>query len=406
MNKPQCLKIENEYVYLADDLRKYDKTFFTGCMKTSRLIVEKKKISEDAYLFITKRNDIWKISVEKYKKAYLAIKYWWVDENMESMKKTYISEPVEIKFDDSLFDGITVRGSNDVTKCYFKVVDINKKIDIVKIDNLNNTVDYVYFGGTKNKIMYLTYNGLIKFIFTSRNKKAESFQEWASRILFTHQVGTQEQKQKLIKSLVGVDVNNAIELLTTSVSDIACVYLLVIDTVKNLRSKMKISDDFEDTSYICKYGETDDLRRRISEHKKTFAEYNDNIKLKYYSIIDASNVTRAETSMRNKFEHMDVTCDLIGQKELIILDKQQLKDVSNIYEETGIVYGASLKDYKTQTDKKIIELEHQYDIDTIKLKSEIELLKKDVQIITKEKEIMQMEMDKLKKKLKKYTKKK
>lgn len=167
---------------------------------------------------------------------------------------------------------------------------------------------------------------------------------------------------------------------------------------------MKIPDGWKDELYVCKYGETDDLRRRISEHKKTYAEYNDNIKLKYYSIIDASNVTKAETSMRNKFDKMGVSCELIGQNELIILDNQQLKDVNNIYEETGILFGSDVKEYKTHTDKKIMEMEHQYDINTIKLKSELELLKKDLQILAKEKELMANEIHTLNKKIKKYKK--
>jgi hypothetical protein len=436
MSKPTIMTIDNEEFYLADDLCEYDKAYFLGCAKTVRKIVEKKKIPDTAYEYLTKKKTGYEYSTVEYKKAKLAIKRKWVEKNMPSMsngkiKEQFATEPNKIilsKKELVDLDGnemnLTIVGEREYDKCYFRVKDVAEYFESPKLSDTITRKDkegyieekhYVYFirsktasGGNSpnNKVLYLTYCGLIRFLFTSRNKKAESFQEWASKILFTHQVGTQEQKQKLIKSLIGVDVTNALESLTTSVSDIACVYLLVIDTVEKLRSKMKIPDDFEDASYVCKYGETDDLRRRIGEHKKTYSEYNDNIKLKYYSMIDVSNVTKAETSMRNKFENMGVACDLIGQKELIILDKQQLKDVSNIYEETGIIYGASLKDYKSQTEKKISELEHQYDIDTTKLKSETELLKKDIQILTKDKELMQMEIDKLKKKLKKYNKKK
>ena len=43
MSKPQNINIENELVYLADDLYKYDTSFFTGCSRM-RLIIEKKKL--------------------------------------------------------------------------------------------------------------------------------------------------------------------------------------------------------------------------------------------------------------------------------------------------------------------------------------------------------------------------
>ena len=44
MSKPQNINIENELVYLADDLYKYDTSFFTGCSRM-RLIIEKKKLN-------------------------------------------------------------------------------------------------------------------------------------------------------------------------------------------------------------------------------------------------------------------------------------------------------------------------------------------------------------------------
>ena len=38
----------------------------------------------------------------------------------------------------------------------------------------------------------------------SRNKNAERFQDWATKILFTHHLGTKEQKQELSSKLLGV----------------------------------------------------------------------------------------------------------------------------------------------------------------------------------------------------------
>ena len=38
------------------------------------------------------------------------------------------------------------------------------------------------------KELYLTYNGMLKVLFTSRTGNAELFQNWASKILFTHQI--------------------------------------------------------------------------------------------------------------------------------------------------------------------------------------------------------------------------
>ena len=429
MEKPNIITIDNDEFYLADDLREFDNTYFVGCAKTVRLIVNKKDIPSSAYKYLTKKKTSYEYSTEDYKKAKLALTRKWVEENIPSMsnglvKDDFDKEPNKIilsKQEMLDLDGnemnLVIVGEREYNKCYFRVKNVSEYFES---PNLKDTVldkkqggyvenkHYKYFIGqntgksckkTIKKVLYLTYTGLIRFLFTSRNKKAEVFQDWAAKILFTHQVGTTDQKQKLVKSLMGIDACYAIESLNTSVTKIACVYLLVIDTVKELRVKMKIPDKYDDNDYVCKYGESDNLSRRISEHKKTFEDYTDNIKLNHFSIIDESNRTKAETHLRSYFNDIGVHCELIGQKELVVLNKQQLKNISKLYEDAGIIYGASFRDYKTMTDKKMMEHQHQYEMETSKLKSDIELLKKDLQIMMRDKELLEMKNKKLKDKL-------
>jgi hypothetical protein len=200
---------------------------------------------------------------------------------------------------------------------------------------------------------------LIRFLFASRNKYAECFQDWSSKILFTHQVGTQEQKHTLVKELTGVDVTHAIETLNASASDIACVYLFTIGSVKNLRKSMKIPSTWDDKSYVCKYGETCDLRRRVNEHIPVFEKLGGELRLKHFSFIDVSNTSKAESSLRKRLTDMNVTCTLCGYNELVILDRKQLKETLSIYKELGILYGANINEYKSQTEKRIFTLEHE-----------------------------------------------
>jgi hypothetical protein len=415
MSKPEKLCIDDKEYYLANDLFKYDRNFFIGCAKTVRLILEKKDIPQDMYAYISSKQGIWGYSTEKFKKAKLAISTKWIEENMPSMSNGLIQEEYEIEpkqivlssnemmMDDIIID-VKMVGEREYDKCFFKVKTVEKFFDsphlaatILRHENEGyfEGKHYTYFirriidrndNSPNARVLYLTYVGLIRFLFSSRNKKAELFQEWAAKILFTHQVGTKEQKNRLVKSLMGIDANNAIEMLQTSASTISCVYLLVLGTVEKLRDKMNIDDKWEDTSYVCKYGETDDLRRRIGEHKKKYSKYCDNIRLKYYIPIDTSKTTKAEVSIKNKFEDMHVICKLVNQKELLILTEEQLKQSDRIYEETGILFGAEIKEYKSQTESKITEIEHQNSIDILKLKSELELCKKELEISKKERE--------------------
>jgi len=419
MSKPNVVCIDDEEYYLADELKEFDKRYFHGCAKTSRKIIEKKSISENKYDYIIQKEGNWKFSNESSKKAKLAIKKKWIEKNMPSMsngkvKEEYDNEPNQIvlKNNESLIDedasemDIMIVGEREYNKCYFRVKDISKYFEAPNLDNaiLRNDRDsyvenkhYKYFISNKNaigkkhlntKILYLTYAGLIRFLFTSRNKKAELFQEWATKILFTHQVGTLEQRTKLVKNLLGTTVTNAIDTLNNSVSEISCVYLLVIGKVKDIKQLMKIKNDWDDECYVCKFGETCDLRRRINEHKTTYGEFGNDLRLKYYGYVDGINTIKAENAIKKRFIEMNVVCQIEKHDEIIILNKEQLKTVRIIYKEQEVIFGADIKEYKRNTEKNISELEHKVGIAEEQLKSkDKELQSKDKELQSKDKEL-------------------
>lgn len=122
---------------------------------------------------------------------------------------------------------IEVRGERYVDKCYFKMKNFKECLDLKNLDKviLNKNTDYEenkhykYFISKKVKLvennsnkkkeisnkkeMFLTYLGIVKVLFVSKNYNCEHFQNWAIKILFTHQLGTKEQKQILSHKLLG-----------------------------------------------------------------------------------------------------------------------------------------------------------------------------------------------------------
>jgi hypothetical protein len=54
--------------------------------------------------------------------------------------------------------------------------------------------------------LYLTYIGLLKVLFSSRNKQVDRFVQWATETLFTAHLGTSDQKSKLTAKLMGVSL--------------------------------------------------------------------------------------------------------------------------------------------------------------------------------------------------------
>lgn len=203
---------------MADDLCNFDKSYFVGCSRTVRKIVEKKKIPTTEYKYLTLKKENYEFSNEEYKKAKLAIRSMWIEKNMPSMSNGIVKEKFDTEPDKIVLskkeildiDGsevnLTIVGQREYDKCYFRVKDVaeyfgshNLRKTIIRdeYDGYLENKHYKYFirpnvaprdNSPNNKILYLTYCGLIRFLFTSRNNKAELFQDWAAKILFTHQV--------------------------------------------------------------------------------------------------------------------------------------------------------------------------------------------------------------------------
>jgi hypothetical protein len=108
---------------------------------------------------------------------------------------------------------IEMRGEKTMKGAYFKAHDVGKAFGNVKMPTTIESINsgYIYnvhfkrfskdgknYATEQNeKVLYLTYNGVLKFLFCSRGGKAEKFQEWASNILFSMQMGSQDDKPSI-----------------------------------------------------------------------------------------------------------------------------------------------------------------------------------------------------------------
>lgn len=407
MEKPFITIIDDNEFYLAEDLFMYDKNYFIGCAKTTRRIVEKKNIPSTQYVYLKMKNGKYDYSTAEYKKAKLAISREWIENNMPSMsdekiKMEYPDEPnrITLRKNDMMTDSngnimdLIIVGKREYDKCYFRVKSVSILFDapnlrgVITRDNSDGYKEFLHYryfnrihharnaNHPNTRILYLTYIGMIRFLFASRNKKAELFQQWAAKILFTVQIGTMDQRHKLAKDLLGVPVDNAIQTLNTATANISSVYLFVIGKAGDLRDTMHISDNFDDDLIVCKFGKTEDLKRRTVEHKATFSKYTDNIKLKYYAHIDGISTTNAEKSIKKRFDEMNVRCEIEKQDELIIVTRRQLEEIHDIYRDIGVLYGANINDYKMHAEKEINRLTYENEIQ----KKNYEMLLKDAEI--------------------------
>jgi hypothetical protein len=414
MSKPNSINIENELVYLADDLYKYDQAFFPGCNRM-RLIIEKKKLKDNEYFFAYMKDNKWKKSTSNYPKAKLYLKEEWVVKSvpkmMDSIKldlyKYEEAPPIlelenEEKFKDK--DGniieIEVRGEREYNKCYFKVKDISNGF---KMPNLNSTImhkdknyelniHYKTFSvikmtkeqlQTSKNYLFLTYNGILKVLFSSRSGNAESFQNWATEKLFTIQLGTVEQKDKLASSLIGVNHQTIKDVFKTNSSKTPCVYLYLIGKADTLLEGKYDKDDL-----LCKFGCTDDLPRRCSEHDKLFSkEFNVKIELLCFSIIEAQYIFQAESNITQYFKSNQIEYNKM--KELIIINKKDLPQIKQHYcmiQNSYIGRYEEMHNKISFLEKEIIELNNKIllkdrDIELLIEKHKNEIKDKDIKLL-------------------------
>jgi hypothetical protein len=219
-----------------------------------------------------------------------------------------------------------------------------------------------------NKTLYLTYKGLLRVLYTSRNKNAEHFTDWADDKLFTIQMGTIEKKEVLGTSILGIKLENYKAVFTKYSQNFPCIYLLSLGSVKSLRNTFQIKDTLDDQLIVYKYGFTNDMKRRLSEHQRDYGKLNNvEIELELFTYIDVKYTSEAEGDIRDLFESFDTSLDVQGRKELIVLHSKQLERVKKEYTRTGREYAGATQVLqeeilKLKTDLIEIRLTHQIEL--------------------------------------------
>lgn len=303
----------------------------------------------------------------------------------------------------------------DMSKLQDVIIDSTKSYEINK--------DYKYFNceiptisgkktskNTDNKQsikkeLFLTYQGMLRVLFVSRNNKTSHFIKWATETLFTVQMGTTQQKEELVANVMGVSARVIKEVFNTATNSLPCVYLFTLNTVKNLRASMNLDAKYSDDSVVCKYGFTKDLSRRTAEHIDTFKKIpNTELKLKYYSYMDPQYISKGESDIRLFMNGLKINTNYENMEELVVIPKELTSLVERQYEMIGRNYMGHISELVT----RIKELEDKYEKELLNHKLEMQQLqhnntilqnklemqkeKYEHDILKKEVEIMRMQM--------------
>lgn len=415
METDLCIYLEykNDYFILLSNLIETYPKIFKGC-KSKIQFINKYEIPKNYYFYtrIDKDNTYIITDGKSYKYDKLYISESWFNDNFQDCDEInnddviMAPELIELnenqKFrgnDDNIIE-IEVRGTRDFDNCYFKVKDISKGFDIENLHSIiihkdkgyDENIHYKYFyfeksgNGQKRKVkkLFLTYNGVLKVLFSSHKKTSDKFLNWASKILFTVHLGNEEEKQKLSNKLIGVETRYVKDVLKKSATSISCIYLFSLGYVKNLRESLEIVDEYPDDSIVFKYGMTCDLSRRTREHEKSYGKIkNVKLELVYYSIIDNEYISEAEKKLNNNFRLMKNKLDYENQDELVILSNKEISRVKKQYDTINSLYCIKLSKVNELINgekMKVNNIKKDMKYQKLKYVSEIELLKKEIRI--------------------------
>ncbi len=352
----------DEY-YQYEDICSIHPTFGKNCFGRDILKKYKNELNDSDFNYIVYANNTYTFYNNKFSKAKLFFKKNWVDNILKKPEITInIPEILKIEMPDCLNNNgekLIIRSDIKKEELYFNIKSVGKVFGVkdlnknIKIDTsiYNENEDYVVFVlSQKNKTVsstYFTLDGFMKYIYNTRYNKANEVRKWANRLIYTTIAGTTEQKINLItkdiiktpeqlqdlKTKLGVSINHYKQTIAT-LGVFSCIYLIILKEQKN--------------TYIVKFGLTNNLKRRLTEHYKCFG----NVYVKLCRYIDNSKLAEAEKELHNYFNAKHGMIETwpendtsgLKRKEVFEIKKSEIVNVRKIYDSVSIKYGNIVKD--------------------------------------------------------------
>ena len=162
------------------------------------------------------------------------------------------------------------------------------------------------------------------------------------------------------------DSDISTEVIKSNNSSLSAIYLLTLGYVKDLKEEMNL-EDYDDEMIVCKYGRSDDLSRRLLEHKKTFKSIKSATPmLKIYSYIDSNYASKAEKQIKNYFKGANKCIKYEDYDELVVIDKKFMKHTTEQYRLISTNYVGTQHDMIMNINE--IEFKHKMEIKDMEFK--------------------------------------
>lgn len=149
--------------------------------------------------------------------------------------------------------------------------------------------------------------------------------------------------------------------MSRSSTSVPCVYLFSLGLCKDLRLSMSIDDTIPDNYIVVKYGFTNDLNRRTTEHASKFGKLDGvNMELIQYTYIDPIFLSEAEKDICGYFKDIEIPITTYEtQKELVAINPSHMKQVLKQYKALNMLYAGHTKEMAAEIDKLKTTIERQ-----------------------------------------------
>lgn len=141
-----------------------------------------------------------------------------------------------------------------------------------------------------------------------------------------------------------------------------CIYLFSLGPLNDVRTSLGISEgdqNCEQSNQVYKFGMTNNLQRRTSEHMRTYGHLpNVNMELQMCAYIDPINLHDAERKLKEYVALCNMLVMHDTYKELILASSSDLKTLRKMYEDIGNVYNICNVDLYDKI--KSLEYENKY----------------------------------------------
>ena len=437
--------------YVSGDFIRLNAPIYSHRCRSSRELIKTKNIDETKFIYARKINEAWvKSEGKSIKFDKVMIKEDIIKDipelnnlnqiinNDDGIEKApnllHLNNEEKFKDNEGNVLDIETRGERAHDKIYFKVKDVSKAFNMnhlykIIIDNdksytLNK--DYKYFicsiftnivinsdnsdnnsnkktNTVIKKELFLTYEGMLRVLFVSRNGKTSNFIKWCVEKLFTIHMGTPEQKNKLVSHIKGVSYEAIQELFSVNARTIPCVYLTAINTVSELKNIMNIDNKFSNNDVVYKFGLTKSFESRKNGHKSEYKKLENHIdmKLVYFTYIDPLYIHEAELEIKNLLSEYKLEWD--NHDELVVIPNNLLKIIKTIYENIGMKYSGHTQEFNRKIEelnKIIMEYENKYNLLINEIKNERLLFNKDKELFEAKLNNKDFEIETLKKEIK------